>query len=137
LLALLFGASEALMPLAGWAFAAAGFFAPVGEGVRIAVLATLATLVLGVTMVRRDPAALVGHPAMLLVLAVLLGLDNFIAGAAGGVSGFALATTGLVSGALAFAACLASSIAVQRVARRSMPLASTVMLAALAVAALV
>ena len=137
LLAVLFGASEALMPLAGSAFAAAGAFAPVGEGLRVVALATLATMVLGLTLVRRDPAALVGHPAMLLALAILLGFDNFIAGATSSVSGVALATAGLVSGTLAFAACLASASTVQRVARRSLPLASTVMLAALAVAAFV
>jgi putative Mn2+ efflux pump MntP len=136
LLAVLFGASEALMPLAGTLLAAGAL--PVdaaGEGVRIVVLATLASMVLGLTLVRRDPAALVGHPAMLLALAVLLGFDNFIAGATGSVAGAALATAGLVSGGLAFAACLASGLAVQRVARRSLPLASTLMLAALAVAA--
>ncbi len=104
---------------------------------RVTVLATLATMVLGLTLVRRDPAALVGHPAMLVALAVLLGLDNFTAGVTGSASGFALATSGLVSGTLAFVACLASGAIVQRVARRSLPLASTVMLAALAVAGLV
>jgi putative Mn2+ efflux pump MntP len=136
LLAVLFGASEALMPLAGSAFAATGAFAPAGEALRVTVLATLATMVLGLTLVRRDPAALVGHPAMLVALAVLLGLDNFTAGVTGSASGFALATSGLVSGTLAFVACLASGDIVQRVARRSLPLASTVMLAALAVAGL-
>ena len=63
LLAVLFGAAEALMPLAG-TFAAAGAFVPVGdagEAVRITVLATLATMVLGLTLVRRDPAVAVGH----------------------------------------------------------------------------
>lgn len=134
LLAVLFGASEALMPLAGSAFA--GSFAQAGEGMRVIVLATLATMVLGLTLVRRDPAALVGHPAVLLALAILLGIDNLIAGATG-VSGFALATAGLVSGTLAFAACLASGSAVQHVARRSLPLASAVMLAALALAGFV
>jgi hypothetical protein len=135
LLAVLFGASEALMPLAG-TFVAAGAFEPAGEAVRVAVLATLATTVLGLTLVRRDPAALVGHPAMLIALAVLLGFDNFIAGATG-VSGFVLAAAGLISGTLAFAACLASGVAVRRVARRSLPLVATVMLAALAIAGLV
>jgi manganese efflux pump family protein len=139
LLAVLFGSAEALMPLAGSAFGAAiGGSALVGDAnaVRVTVLATLATMVLGLTLVRRDPAALVGHPAMLVALAVLLGLDNFAAGVTGSASGFALATSGLVSGTLAFVACLAPGAIVQRVARRSLPLASTVMLAALAVAGL-
>jgi putative Mn2+ efflux pump MntP len=139
LLAVLFGAAEALMPLAG-TFAAAGAFVPVGdagEAVRITVLATLATMVFGLTLVRRDPAVAVGHPAMLLALALLLGLDNFAAGATGAVSGFALATSGLVSGALAFAACLVSGVVVRRIAHRPLPVASIVMLAALAVAGLV
>ena len=140
LLAALFGASEALMPLAGSAFAVLGGVAPpgdAGEAVRLTVLATLATMVLGLALVRRDPAAVVGHPAMLVALAVLLGLDNFTAGATGSATGFALATSGLVSGALAFVACLASGALVQRVARRSLPLVSIIMLAALAVAGLV
>ena len=140
LLAVLFGASEALMPLAGSAFGAGfGGSALVGDAnaVRVTVLATLATMVLGLTLVRRDPAALVGNPAMPAALAALLGLDNFAAGATGAVSGFALATAGLLSGALAFVVCLTSGTIVQRVARRSLPLASTVMLAALAVAGLV
>ena len=133
LLALLFGASEALMPLAG-AFLGG---LPAGEAMRVAVLATRATMVLGLTLVRREPAVVVGHPAMLITLALLLGLDNFAAGATGAVSGFALATSGLLSGALAFAACLSSGAVVQRLACRALPLASSVMLAALAAAALV
>jgi hypothetical protein len=121
------------MPLAGSAFAAIGGFAPVGEAVRVTVLATLATMVLGLTLVRRDPAALVGHPATLVALALLLGLDNFAAGVAGSAAGLAaLATSGLVSGALAFVACCASGGLVHLVARRSAPLASAVMLAAVA-----
>ena len=135
LLAVLFGSAEALMPLAG-TFAAAGAFALVGEAVRVTVLATLATMVLGLTLVRREPAVAVGHPATLVALAVLLGLDNFAAGATGAVSGLALATSGLMSGALAFVACVVSGVVVRRVAHRP-PVASIVMLAALAVAGLV
>ena len=140
LLAVLFGAAEALMPLAGSVFGAAiGGSALAGDGaVRVTVLATLATMVLGLTLVRRDPRALVGHPAMLVALAALLGLDNFAAGVTGSAAGLAaLATSGLVSGALAFVACLASGGVVHLVARRSVPLAAAVMLAALAVAGLV
>jgi putative Mn2+ efflux pump MntP len=140
LLAVLFGLAEALMPFAG-TFAAIGGFAPVGDAahaVRVTVLATFATMVLGLTLVRREPGVVVGHPAMLVALAVLLGLDNFAAGATGGVAGpAALATAGLVSGTLAFAACLTSGAVVQRVARRSLSLVSAVVLAALAVAGLV
>ena len=136
LLAVLFGASEALMPLAG-TFAATGAMAPLAHPVRVTVLATLATMVLGLTLVRCDPVVAAGHPAMLLALALLLGLDNFAAGATGAVSGFALATSGLVSGALAFAACLVSGVVVRRIAHRPLPVASIVMLAALAVAGLV
>ena len=140
LLAVLFGASEALMPLAGSAFGAAiGGSALVGDAnaVRVTVLATLATMVLGLTLVRREPGVAVGHPATLVALAVLLGLDNFAAGATGAVSGLALATSGLMSGALAFVACLVSGVGVRRVAHRPLPVASIVMLAALAVAGLV
>jgi putative Mn2+ efflux pump MntP len=141
LLAVLFGSAEALMPLAGSAFGAAiGGSALVGDAnaVRVIVLATLATMVLGFTLVRRDPIVLVGHPALLVALALLLGLDNFAAGVTDAAASPAeLATSGLVSGALAFIACAASGSAVHLAARRSVPLASTVMLAALAVAGLV
>ena len=135
LLAVLFGAAEALMPLAGSAFGATiGASALVGDGaVRVTVLATLATMVLGLTLVRRDPTVLVGHPAMLVALAALLGLDNFAAGATGNAAGLAaLATSGLMSGALAFVACLVSGGVIHFAARRSVPLASAVMLAAVA-----
>ena len=101
---------------------------------RISVLTTLATAVLGLALpVRRDPAAFIGHPAMLVALALLLGLDNFAAGVTGAAAGLAaLAATGFVSGALALIACFASSGSVHLIARRSVPLASPVMLAALA-----
>ena len=140
LLAVLFGASEALMPLAGSAFAAVGGFAPVGEAgeaVRVTVLATLATMVLGLTLVRRDPAALVGHPAMLVALAILLGLDNFTAGATG--SRGRLRPRDIRAGERRARVRRVPRIRRRRpaVARRSLPLASTVMLAALAVAGLV
>jgi putative Mn2+ efflux pump MntP len=140
LLAVLFGSAEALMPLAGSAFGAAiGASALVGDAnaVRVTVLATLATMVLALTLVRRDPIVLVGHPALLVALSLLLGLDNFAAGVTDAVAGpAALAASGLVSGALAFIACSASGSVVHLAARRSVPLASTVMLAALAVAGL-
>jgi putative Mn2+ efflux pump MntP len=142
-LALLFGAAEALMPLAGSMVHAASGMALAGDAatmVRVAVLATLATTVLGLAWVRRDPAALVGHPAMLVALALLLGLDNFAAGVAGASAGFsfaALAASGLASGALAFAACLASGGAGRLVAPRHAHLASGIVLAALAVAGFV
>lgn len=141
LLAALFGAAETLMPLAGSAFSAAiggaTLVGGVAGAVRITVLTTLATAVLGLTLVRRDPAALIGHPAMLVALALLLGLDNFIAGVTGTAASLGtLATTGLVSGAAAFIACFASSGSVHLIARRSVPLASPVMLAALAAAGL-
>ena len=136
LLAVLFGSAEALMPLAGSAFGAAIGGLTLGgdaNAVRVTVLAMLATMVLGLTLVRRDPAVLVGHPAMLVALAALLGLDNFTAGATGSAAGLAaLATSGLVSGALAFIACFASGGVVHLVARRPVPLACAVMLAAVA-----
>ena len=143
LLAVLFGAAEALMPLAGsMVYQASGvaLASDAATAVRVAVLATLATAVLGLALVRRDPAALVGHPAMLVALALLLGLDNFAAGVAGASAGFsftALATSGLVSGALAFVACVASGSVARLVARRWAPLASSIILAALAVAGFV
>ena len=138
LLAVLFGASEALMPIAGSAYAAFDTSASGGaaDAVRFTVLAMLGTTVLGLSLVRRNPAALAGHPAMLVALALLLGLDNFAAGAAGiaDLSFAALAALGLATAALALVACASSGGVAHLIARRWAPLASGVMLAALAIA---
>ena len=137
-MALLFGAAEALMPMAGVAL---GEFMPMptvdfSDAARASVLITLGAAMLGFTLVRRNPAPFVGNIWTLLGLTLLLGLDNFLAGVALNVAGFSFATilsTGIVSGLLVFAACATSSLAAALVAPRWGVFASVAMLAAVAV----
>jgi putative Mn2+ efflux pump MntP len=111
-LAAMFGACETLMPLAGAALPFAAFETGLA-GLRTAVLAVAATTVAGLLLARRDPAALAASPAALAALALLLGLDNLVAGQGAGSLGAALAT-GAISGAVAAAACAAGAMAGRR-----------------------
>lgn len=138
ILALLFGAAEMLMPLAGAALALPALGA--GEAIRAGLLALLATTVAGLLLVRRDPAALVGSPPALVGLALLLGLDNLVAGAGMQAAGFSAAhivTVGLISAALSAAACLIGVLAARPFDSRRAGLLSSAALLALAGVSLV
>lgn len=133
LLALLFGAAEMAMPLAGAMLAPPPLGA--GEAIRAGLLGLLATTIAGLLIVRRDPAALVGSPPALAGLAILLGLDNLVAGAGLSAAGFPLADVamiGMTSAALAAAACLIGVLAAHRLDRRRGAMLSAAVLAALA-----
>lgn len=129
LLAVLFGLAEMLMPLVGAALAVAG-----ETPLRAGLLALLATTIAGLLFVRRDPAALVGSPAALAALAVLLGLDNLAAGI--GLSVGASLALGLSSAVLASAACLIGVAAAHRLDRRQSAMLSAAALLAVAGAGL-
>lgn len=107
-LGLAFAVAEAGMTLAGRALGPDHLPAIAAlDAARIGTLATLAVAVLGLAWIRCRPAAFVGSPAALCGLALLLGLDNLIAGASGSVdiTTPAIMAMGLASGALAAAAC--------------------------------
>jgi hypothetical protein len=139
LLGLCFATAEIAMTLAG---AAVGTSAAVGVAgyadlAYTAVLIMLAVAVAGVVLVRGAPAALVGSPPALLGLAVLLGLDNLVAGAglaATGVSFVAILLAGALSGSLAFACCAAGRQATRVLPQPWRAVASVAMLGALIVA---
>jgi putative Mn2+ efflux pump MntP len=140
LLGLWFGIAEAAMTLLGSVLGAAWLPAAMAtEMTRAGVLATLAAAVLGLAWIRRQPAAFVASPWALMGLALLLGIDNLIAGAAPDVAALppaAIVAAGALTGALAAAACAAGS-AVFRPAPRWGAVASSVMLLGLAVAGIV
>jgi putative Mn2+ efflux pump MntP len=132
-LALLFAAAEMLMPLAGAALALPPFGAE--DAIRAGLLGLTGTTIAGLLLVRRDPAALVGSPAAMVGLAILLGLDNLVAGAGMQAAGFSaahIATVGIVSGALSAAACLIGVLAARPFDRRRAGLLSSAALLALA-----
>ena len=138
LLGLCFATAEIAMTLAGSALGikAAGI-AGYADLAHTAVPIMLAVAVAGVALVRRAPAALVGSPLALLGLAVLLGLDNLVAGAglaASGVSFVAIVVAGALSGSLALACCVAGRQATRVLAPPWRAAASVAMLAALVVA---
>ena len=125
------------MPLVGAAMALPALGA--AEAIRAGLLALLGTTIAGLLLVRRDPAALVGSPAAMAGLAVLLGLDNLVAGAgmsAAGSSVAAVAAIGLASASVAAAACFVGVLLARRLDRRRAGLLSSVMLLALATASL-
>jgi hypothetical protein len=137
LLGLAFGFAEAGMTLLGAGLGQAWLPAMItADATRAGVLATLAVAVLGLAWVRYRPADFVGSAWTLAALALLLGIDNFIAGGGGQGSDFSAAPivgAGAVIGVLASAACAAGGVLF-----RPMPqwgaLASAVMLTELAVA---
>lgn len=103
LLAALFGLSEMLMPLLGLTLAWP-LSGPAAAILRTGALAVLASGFAGLLLARRDPAALVGSTGSLAALAVLLGLDNLVAGA-GSAGLWPAFETGAVSAFLAASAC--------------------------------
>lgn len=111
LLGLFFAVAEAGMTLLGSTFAAAWLpKLPALDVARAGALATLGVAVLGLAWVKARPAAFVGNPWALLALALLLGIDNFIAGASretADLSPLIVIASGAATGILAAAACAA------------------------------
>jgi putative Mn2+ efflux pump MntP len=134
MLAAFFGAAEALMPLAGAALALPALGA--GEAIRVGLLALLGTTIAGLALTRRDPAALIGSPAAMAGLAILLGLDNLLVGAAG-ASPATLLSVGLGSAALSALACVVGAALTSRLERRRAALVSSAALIAVAAASLI
>jgi hypothetical protein len=137
LLGLAFGFAEAGMTLLGAGLGQAWLPAMItADATRAGVLATLAVAVLGLAWVRYRPADFVGSAWTLAGLALLLGIDNFIAGGELRGTGFSAApivAAGAVIGVLATAACAAGG-ALFRLTPRWGALASAFMLTGLAVA---
>jgi hypothetical protein len=100
------------------------------------VLATLGVAVLGLVWVKTRPADFVANAWTLVGLALLLGVDNLVAGTAAemaAVSFLQIVANGALVGALAAAACAVGGAAF-RPARQWGAVASGLMLLALAAA---
>jgi putative Mn2+ efflux pump MntP len=112
LLGLSFAVAEAGMTLLGSTFAAAWLpKLPTLGAAHTGVLATVGLAVLGLAWVESRPAAFVGNPWALIALALLLGIDNFIAGVARDapvLRSFVIIASGAATGVLAAAACAAA-----------------------------
>jgi hypothetical protein len=83
------------------------------DGVVAAMLATLGVGVLGLAWVKARPAAFVGNPWALIALALLLGIDNLIAGASRDVAALSppvIIANSAATGLLATAACAATGL---------------------------
>lgn len=114
LLGISFAIAEAGMTLLGSTFAAAWLpkFPALGAA-RTAVLATLGVGVLGLAWVKARPATFVGNPWALIALALLLGIDNLIAGASPDIAVLSppvVIVSGAATGLLAAAACAATGL---------------------------
>jgi hypothetical protein len=137
LLGLSCGFAEAGMTLLGAALGQAWLPAMMAaDAARAGVLATLAVAVCGLVWVRYRPGDFVGSAWTLAGFALLLGIDNFVAGGELQGTGFSAApivAAGAVIGALATAACTAGG-ALFRLTPRWGALASALMLTGLAVA---
>jgi hypothetical protein len=142
LLGLSFGFAEAGMTLFGAALGQAWLpqaWLPAmmaTDAARAGVLATLAVAVCGLVWIRYRPADFVGSAWTLAGLALLLGIDNFVAGGELHGTSFSAApimAAGAVIGVLAIAACAAGG-ALFRLTPRWGALASALMLTGLAVA---
>jgi len=135
LLGLSFGIAEAGMSLLGLALSQAWLPAAITtEMARAGVLATLGVAVLGLVWVKYRPADFVANAWTLAGLALLLGVDNLVAGTApelAGVSLLQIVTNGALVGALAAAACALGGAAF-RPARQWGAVASGLMLLGLA-----
>jgi putative Mn2+ efflux pump MntP len=137
LLGLCFAAAEVLMTLAG---TAVGAIAPIGlfaGSTRAGLLATLAVAVAALALLRRDPTAWIGNPAGMFGLAILLSLDNLLAGTSLSLSGSSFAAVcgaGALSGLLAFAACAAGNLPARALTPVWRPFATAGALAAIAAA---
>jgi hypothetical protein len=123
LLAALFGISEMAMPLLGLALAWP-LSEPAAAMLRTSALAVLASAFAGLLLARRDPAGLIGSTGSLAALAILLGLDNLVAGAGGAGLWPALAT-GAGSALLAALACGAGVLMAEGRPARIVALCST------------
>jgi hypothetical protein len=136
-LGLAFGIAEAGMSLFGSALSQAWLPAVLTpEMARAGVLATLGVAVLGLVWVKTRPADFVANAWTLAGLALLLGVDNLVAGIAQdmtGVSFLQIVANGVLVGALAAAACAVGGAAF-RPARRWGAVASGLMLLGLAAA---
>jgi hypothetical protein len=136
-LGLAFGIAEAGMTLLGAAFGQASLPAVMtAEMARAGVLATLGVAVLGLVWVKTRSADFVANVWTLAGLALLLGVDNLVAGAApelAAVSFLQIVANGALVGAVAAAACAVGGAAF-RPARRWGAVASGLMLLALAAA---
>jgi hypothetical protein len=137
MLGLAFGGAEFGMTALGAAFGGAWLPATTtAEMARAGVLATLAVAVLGLAWIRCRPADVVAGPWALTGLALLLGVDNLIAGSAADAASLSLAPIvagGLLTGVLAMAACTAGGALFRR-APRCGAVASALGLTGLAVA---
>jgi hypothetical protein len=137
LLGVVFAVAEAGMALLG---ATAGRFigpsaATTAEAAHVGTLATMAVALVGLAWIKCRPADIVANPCALLGMSLLLGIDNFIAArlddpAPAFVS---LVTAGILTGALAAAACAAGSSWFP-LAPRAGAMVSALMLAGLAIA---
>jgi hypothetical protein len=107
-LALLFGASECLLAFAG--IGLSGFLRPIFvfiEPMRLAALTILGVALIGLALLRRDSGKVVCNVWALAGLALLLGLDDFIAALAKPLilPTWPLLFAGLVTAAASFIAC--------------------------------
>jgi hypothetical protein len=138
LLGLTFAAAEAGMTMLGASLRETWLPAlTTVDTVRPGVLATLAVALLGLAWIGRRPADFVANPWALMGLALLLGVDNLIAGAssdAADVSTVQVVAAGALVGTLAAAACVLGGMAFWR-APRWRVVSSALMLLVLAAAA--
>jgi hypothetical protein len=138
LLGLTFAAAEAGMTMLGASLRETWLPALMTvDTVRPGVLATLAVALLGLAWIGRRPADFVTNPWTLMGLALLLGVDNLIAGAssdAADVSTVQVVAAGALVGTLAAAACVLGGMAFWR-APRWRVVSSALMLLVLAAAA--
>ena len=136
-LGLAFGLAEAGMTLLGSTLGQAWLPAVMtAEMARAGVLVTLGVAVLGLVWVKYRPADFVANAWTLAGLALLLGIDNLVAGTPpeiAGVSFFQIMANGALVGALAATACAVAGAAF-RPARRWGAVASGLMLLGLAAA---
>jgi putative Mn2+ efflux pump MntP len=137
LLGLWFGFAEAGMALLGSALGQSWLPTMMTiAATHAGVLATLGVAVLGLAWIGRRPAQFVANPSALAGLALLLGLDNLIAGSTADalvLSPAPIVAAGALVGALAAAACVAGG-ALFRPAPRWGAVASALMLTGLALA---
>jgi hypothetical protein len=136
-LGLAFGIAEAGMSLLGSAFSQPWLAAAMTtEMARAGVLAALGVAVLGLVWVKTRPVGFVANAWTLAGLALLLGVDNLVAGAApelAGLSFLQIVANGALVGTLAAAACALGDAAFRPV-RRWGAVASSLMLLGLAAA---
>jgi putative Mn2+ efflux pump MntP len=136
-LGLAFGLAEAGMTLLGSTLGQTWLpAAMIAEMARAGALATLGVAVLGLVWVKYRPADFVANAWTLAGLALLLGIDNLVAGTApelAAVSSLQIAANGAFVGALAAVACAVGGAAF-RPARRWGAVASGLMLLGLAAA---